>query len=314
MRLGILSLLLLFSFAFKKEESKKSMPNHNASKRTRIFIVDYVNSRWTGPIVKSFQQSLDKTKQNISYYHFIWTEKVDDKKFLNDLVEGQPDVIFLPDHIFYRKYAKELFTRTKAHISVHFCSAGRKDILPYHNQSGVFNEYPADKVIDFAKELFTIKKVAIIGGPYAADSVEKIKAPLAKSDLKIDSFMYSDWLSYKNKLLEIEKSYDAVWLLLPFGVKDGNYWVDFKKLEVLAKRLKIPSFGYGGVSSFPRTITVGSVQEKLGEACAKALYDSYFKGKSPEITNYTSYDVLINTEHFLHLGKKIPNHLTPFLR
>ena len=314
LRLGLIFFSIFLVLGFKKENNSVHLLNRKAKKRTRIFIIDYVNSRWTGPIVKSFQQSLDKTAENISYYHFIWTEKTKDEQFLKDIIDGKPDIIFLPDHLFYRKYARELFAKTSAHISAHLCSADRSDILLNINQSGVFNEYPADKILDFAQKTFRIKKIAILGGPYASDSIKKIKNPLENKAVTVDSFSYSKWFDYKSKLLQIEKDYDAVWLLLPFGVMDGDYPVNFKKLEPIAKRLKIPSFGYGGITSFPRTITMGSVQEKLGEFCATLLYASYFKGGKAEIKNYVSYDVHINTKHFLYLGKKITDELTPFLR
>ena len=61
----------------------------------------------------------------------------------------------MSDHLFHRKYARELFAKTSAHISAHLCSADRSDILfPNINQSGVFNEYPADKILDFAQKHF----------------------------------------------------------------------------------------------------------------------------------------------------------------
>lgn len=306
--------MLLASVFFGKESLEMKIIMKKEKKKTRIFIIDYVNSSWIGPIVKSFQEALDKTEENIGYYHYIWTEKTDNNLFLEELIKGNPDVVFLPDHLFYRRFAETLLLKTNAHISSYFCSGSRSDILNYKNQSGVFNEYPADKIIDFARKSFKLNRVAILGGPFSPDSINKIKKPLFGKDIVVDTFIEKEWLNYKSRLFEIEKKYDAVWLLLPFGVKDGDYWVDFKKLKPLTERLKIPSFGYGGISDFTRTITVGSVQEKIGQYCATLLYSAVFKNNKPEIKDYVSYDVLINTEHFLYLGAKITDDMTPFLR
>ncbi len=295
-------------------QSNMQIIDKKDTKPTRIFIVNYVDSPWIGPIVGSFQKTLDKTHEKISYYQYVWTEKTNNDEFLQEMIDGKPDVVFLPDHLFYARFAKQLSLKTDAHISTYFCSGSRDEILPIRNQSGVFNEYPADKVLDFARKSFKINRLAILGGPLSHGSIEKITGPLIDRDISVDTYIESEWLAYKDRLAEIEKKYDAVWLLLPFGVKDGEYWVDFKKISPLTERLKIPSLGYGGMTSFTRTISVGLVPEKIGQYCASLLYSAVFKKEEPKIEDYVSYDVLIDTEHFLFLGARITDEMTPFLR
>ena len=310
---SIIFMFLLFSTNLKSEESNMIVNAKNNKKKTKVIIIDYVNSVWVNPINRAFQSYLDKTNENLSFYHFIWSNRRDKIEFLDEIVSWKPDIVFMPDEILYRLFAKEISIRTGAHLSTFFCTSTRADIIDYQNQSGVFNEYPAKKVIEFARKSFKIDRVAILGGPFAGDVVDKIQAPL-KGVVQVDGFIETEWLKYKERLLEIEKKYDAVWLLLPFGVKDGEHVVDFKKLDLVAKQLKIPSFGYGGIDTVTRTITLGLLQEKVGQYCATLVYSAFFKGNKPEIQNYTSYDLSIDTAHALKLGLKITDEMAQFLK
>ena len=282
-----------------------------------IVLVDFAtdNSAWSSPINSAFKYYLDRTQEDISFTELTWTNRTDNGVFLERIKSLKPDVVFLPDYAFYRMFAKDL-AKLDIHISTFFLSLPRHEVLDYANQSGVFNEYPSDKIVEFARQSFKVEKIAILGGPYANDVIQKITAPLQglEAKVEIDSFIEGTWLDYKERLLTIEKEYDAVWLLMPFGVKDGDNTVDFKKLEPVARQLKIPSFGFGGTQGVPRTITIGLVQEKIGQYCATLVYSAVFKRENKGIKDYTSYELLIDTEHALKLGLKITDEMANFLR
>ena len=127
-------MFLLFSTNLKSEESNMIVNAKNNKKKTKVIIIDYVNSVWVNPINRAFQSYLDKTNENLSFYHFIWSNRRDKIEFLDEIVSWKPDIVFMPDEILYRLFAKEISIRTGAHLSTFFCTSTRADIIDYQNQ------------------------------------------------------------------------------------------------------------------------------------------------------------------------------------
>ena len=281
----------------------------------KVIIVDHLNSIWTGEICKSFQVHLEKTKQKFRFITVTWGKEENPDRFAQEVLDMKPDIVFLPDEVIYKAIAKKISTNKNVHICTFFSACEEKEILGLPNESGVFNQYPSDQVLDLARKIFPVKKLAIIGGPLGEGAISLIKKPLQNKNVIVDSYVEKRWDSYKQRVSQIEKSYDAVWLLLPFGTLDqGNQWVDFQKMAPITEKLKIPSIGFGSIDKYARTITVGLVQEKIGEVCAMQAYLSVFMGQKPQIKRYQSYDIFINPVSVKNLGLKVPEGVAHFLR
>ena len=302
---------LLLLLCFNSYLTGAGMKEHT-KKPTKIAIIEHLNSKWTTPITQAFQSSLNSTGEDLRFNWYIFNEGKKDQ-IKKDIVDWKPDVIFMPDEVIYRAFAKDLSVETNAHISTFFSAMLKEDILPIKNQSGVYNNYQSDQIFKMLNEMIPVKKLGIIGGPLGKDAIELIKKRL-KGQVSIDSFIELTWFEYRDRLMKMESEYDAIWLLLPFGVMDGDKWVDHRKLLPIIKSYKKPTIGFGYIDSIHRTITVGMVPEKIGSNCASVVYSVIFKKNNPEIKDYHSYDMDINAEHAARFNLKITNDMAHFLR
>ncbi|MCB9229021.1 MAG: hypothetical protein H6618_05360 [Deltaproteobacteria bacterium] len=277
----------------------------------RVAIIDHINSKWTHPIAQAYQAALESTHEDLQFRFFIFN--CGKEILLKDILKWNPDIVFMPDEVIYRAFARDIATQSEAHVSVFFSAMLKKDILNLKNQSGVYNKYPSDKILEIARKIVPVESIGVISGPLGIEAVALIEEPIS-DQVRIEAFVEYTWDKYQERLASMESKYDVVWLLLPFGVLDGDSWVDFDKLKPILNTYKIPTLGFGSIDSVHRTITVGLLPEKVGQYCAALTYRAFFKGQDSVIKDYQSYELSIDSAQISRLGLKVPDEMTHFIR
>ena len=314
-KLILISIMVTISLTiFNKRNSLKKKVKEMNFKQSKVTIVQYNdNGLWSDPIVDGFINDLQKSigDNKLIFTIIKWDPE---KDILKKIQNSNPEILFLTDDLFYDLYASH-FIETDIKILSLSMYKTPNELLAPKKELGVYNDYPAREVLKMANRFFPLKKIAYISGPIdGAKKIARIVKEQAPKSMIMDEFYSDQWEEWKEKLLEFEASYDAIWLVTPFSVKDGGKDLDHQKFAHFVKNLNIPTIGFCTLyTDFKRTLTIGVNPKQLGLASAAVLYN-YLINNISKIEPYTSFDIAISQKDLFKFGKSVPDDLTAFIK
>lgn len=328
-----LSVLLLLFFLPATLSAKKDGELEKGAREKRVFVIfSYPTGQWNNGIQEGLTNGLIERdiKHDIgSYvYHYEFfkgkSRGAVDKEIdviLGKLRVYKPDFIVVSDDEAAEKVVPRLYA---LNIPVIFTGINKavKDLswLQKGNKiTGILERYPIEKSLKLLSDLTRgkTKKISILTSKNDSSLIilEQFKKYFAenKPDIKLDRvYALSDWAEWKKSVLEMNKKTDALWMLVPWSVKDEDGdEVDLRIMgKWLAEHIKIPSISIVDISLHLGVMASISVTPQiLGEEVAEIidiLINEKISIEKVPIKTPDKCEIIINKKQADALGIKIP--------
>jgi hypothetical protein len=311
----ILTLLVTAIFTMSSQHKDTPLKKTRASKQ-KILSVFFPtdDGRWTDRIISSFHNELAMVPIPIEFLTVGW--RGEKESLMKDIQTIKPDMIFLPDDFLYSHLAQDIQKISEANIlfSAFYTD---KERLPkgIDHPSGIAADPNA--LDHFFDQAFLLNKklssLGILGGPFSDPVIEFIKRQAERKNISVETFKAKSWKEYQDKMLELSKTKDAIWPLMPFGVRQENgSYVGDGNIQALIKKTNKIILGFGRMAGFERTIQMGVKPETLGKNAAAIAY-GIISGEDPTIQVFHSYSMAIDHLSVKRLGLSVPEQLKIFL-
>ena len=270
-----------------------------------VIIHSYPQGEWYFGIHAGLEEELKKSgiKYNlhpIVFHAEFWKEKdssrrlVEKNRILSSLKAKNPDLVLLCDDEASDFMAEDL---AKSDVPVIFTGINRqqKDI-PWlkafsRNQiAGTLELYKTEDSIRLLKKLRPdVKTFSILTSAndtsdlvvkQITDDMRKLKSKL-KVDLR-STYKLKYWSQWKKAIPEINKNNDAVWVLVPYDVRNvNNQELSIEHIgSYLKQNLKVPSLGIISISTKIGVLAaIPACPHSLGKQMGEQTSE-FFKGKA----------------------------------
>lgn len=287
---------------------------------------------WSQKIDQGFRQelilSIEKNREIVFESVFLPETSIEHiKTSFNKIL---PDLVILTDDLVAKELMPDLMKRK---IPTFFTGINQRinDISWLKDewrelQTGIIevSQMSASiRILEKMKNVRPIKKLAIFGGPslaarnIAAFATQDLRDNLPGVEVSpyIAKNSYEEW---EETLPQINKSYDAIILLLPFEVieKSTGKSVSWKKVgDLLRKIVTIPTIGKGSLNGeIDRLVSFAIPPEKLGKQTAMLVHQ-FFEGRKisdirPEYFRF--HELQIKMSEVTRLGIELPEDLFGF--
>lgn len=311
LRLGLI-ISIFFSLSLSKKEISLNQVTKIEPKKVVNIFFPHDGGRWTDQIVSTFTEQLAGVGLPIKFTNISWNNSSDTKDLIDQLIFIKPDLVFLPDDRLYQFLASEIEKKTSATILFSTFYSNLHELNQARKQIGIYCSAPVSNLLRHVNSIRPIRSIGIIGGPFSDKIIATILEKIG-SEVKTETFKTSDWHEYTTTLKRFGDSYDAVWPLATFGVKqtDGSLVTD-SQLNALITEIPKIAVGYGRISGFKRTIQMNIDPKDLGKNAA-AIAFKFFKGEKPGVQEFTSYELMLHEPHIKRLNLSIPEKLHGFV-
>ncbi|MCK4786928.1 MAG: hypothetical protein KAV87_24435, partial [Desulfobacteraceae bacterium] len=183
--------------------------------------------------------------------------------------------------------------------------------------AGLIEWYPIYESIEMFKMMIPIKRIALLSGEgFSSHHITKqfIKE-LKRANVQISGiYNHSRWDDWKSAVMEINRSSDLVWVLVPYHIYD-NDGMEMGVTRIgkwLHDHLSIPSSGITDIHiRVGMFAAISPSTYDLGRESANQII-RYLNGvllKTIGVTNNRYYDIDINAKTAKKLNIKIPDEL-----
>ncbi|MFH1729749.1 MAG: hypothetical protein ABIA04_15160 [Pseudomonadota bacterium] len=304
------------------------------NEQKRIFIIfSYPIGPWTKGILRGFEQKLKNG--NVKYelktyvYHSLYFINKSDTVIREEIETIKQKIKdFKADYIivFDDEAADEIVSKMYSlEIPILFGGINKKKedvkwLKKNRNITGYFEWFPYGKSLNLLLNLTNnkVKKISIISSqnPTSKIIIDQMKTFFEeenKTQVKLSKiYKYEKWTEWKNAVLEMNKSVDACYLVLPYNVVDKQgIRMDLKVMaNWLQANVKIPGLAISAVGlSMGMIATIAITPEIVGEDLGNLIYKNVKKNISINKMTYQSQskgEIMINKSKMDLLGLKIP--------
>ncbi len=250
---------LLFALAL-------SWPCSAASKVVTVFFASD-GGRWTDLIVNAFSKELSKSKKSIEFTNLSVSGNLfaDLDRLVQRIIDQKPELIFLPDDMSVINLAPKIRERTSAPIIYVAIYAPKPEIEIVKNQQGILIEPDIAGLLTKVRLVKPVSRIGIVSGPYASKMLTRIENDLKSLGIEVTTKKAQSWEEYQKSIQEFDVTQDALWPLIPFGLKqaDGSE-ISGQEMELLLQYTKVPTLGYGRTPSFKRSFSLDVDPVDLG--------------------------------------------------
>ncbi len=327
-------IILFFVFAIL---SIKSLSADSLKKL--IIIHSYPSGEWTHEINEGVEESLKKEAisleiKSIIYHSEYWrlkdppAQKLEQERIIKESKEYNPDIILLCDDEATDLLATRLIDLKKP-IFVTGINKNPNQLtwLNKDNKnrfSGIFETYQIEKGNELLKQFNSkIKTVSVLT---SNNITSQILSSSFKKEFNKDGKYFSSgfklrkiynlsfWSQWQDAVREINKLDDAVWVLVPYDIKDQNNQ-ELSLVEVgkwLNKNLKKPSIGILSIhTKIGLLASVNTHPRGLGAQVGDMISRYLKKGDSSEKIGFEKskyYKIQINKKAMNRLALTFPKN------
>lgn len=302
-----------------------------------VIIHSYPPGEWTHEINEGVEESLLKEGikleiKSIIYHSEYWRlkdlseQKIEQKRILTQTKEHNPDLVLLCDDEATDLLATQLLELKKP-IFITGINQKPEQLAWLTNEnknkfSGIFETYQIEKGNELLKQFNSkIQNISVLTSNNAtsqilAASIEKEFTQNGKyfsSGFKLRKvYTLSFWSQWKEAVTEINKLDDAVWVLVPYDIKDqNNQELSLKEVgKWLSNNLKKPSIGILSVhTKIGLLASVNTYPKGLGKQVGDMIGRYLKKGQSLEkigFENSKNYRIEINKKVMESLKLSFP--------
>ncbi|MFK7954375.1 MAG: ABC transporter substrate binding protein [Ekhidna sp.] len=283
---------------------------------------------WPKGITSGFLEELKNSgivsTNKVLHYREFGSDK---EKVLLEVDTYKPDIILLTDDAIADILMTDLMKRN---IVTFFTGVNKNESdLEWFKpewrslQTGVIQHYRAAESIRLLKKLKPIHSIGILAGPSkAAENLSKFimkdiieSFPEIKVSIRSEG-LYSNW---KSALIELNKTNDALWPLLPFHVHHENgelvHWTDVG--EFMRTVVTVPTVGVGNLDgSIDRLFSIGINPYKMGQQVGIQAY-FYLMGKpivDIPTERFRFHNFQVKYQEVNRLNLNLPEELFGFAR
>lgn len=337
-RIGVIAAMAVFaSFAFVRSGSENSIASSDGT-RSLVILHSYPPGEWSHGINASLENELKAAKiryqlKSLIFHSEYWRTQPEEKRvtekkrLLKEIETANADLVLLCDD----EVADFLATDVRAmNRPVIFTGMNRpaKEIpwlneFPKNSIAGTLELYRTEDTMELLRALKPeAKRVSILTStnPTSKLVTKQISEDLKTGELKKqfqlrETYQLRFWSEWKAAISEINRRDDAVWVLVPYDVRDeNNQEVSIERVGAwLKSNLKVPSLGIISVSTrigilagIP--ISPQGLGKQMGEQAV-----SYFGGKSLGsigIVRAKYFKEEINSNQVARLGIRIPSPMS----